>query len=288
MTVERQRQRKKMFLSMHGHVEKIIQDHGENTRIRTSPCTKEILDRKDSPSLNETDKKFFASLLMRLMYPIRMVHPDMHFTASVLAIFMSKPTQDDLKHLYHLLGYMKGKRTSGLLIDGSKYSGNTHIDWSIDASHGTHHDGKFHDCIIGYVQHGDIRNIVYFRTFKGKHVTLSSTESEISTVSEGVKIVLIGNQLQIDLGFPPTRPAYIEQDNESAITMNIENGGAPRRSQHIKIRGLFVCQYIVSKEIKLVSTPGTVILADLGTKPHNGPTLERMRAPLNIIDKCPF
>ena len=225
---------------------------------------------------------------MRMVFPIRLVFPDMHFTASFLAIFMSKPTQDDMTNLYHLLGYMKNKRQAGLLLDGSKFDGNTNIDWSMDASHGTHHDGKFHGCIIGVVRHGDVTNIVYFRTFKGKHVTLSSTESEISTVSEGVKMVLIGRQLLRDLGIPPTRPARIDQDNESAICMNNEGGGSPRRSQHIKIRGLFIQEHITEKAVELVSKRGVVIEADLGTKPLTGTVSERLRSLLNILDRCPF
>ena len=129
-----------------------------------------------------------------------------------------------------------------------------------------------HACIIMYIQlPGGVRHIVYFKSTKIKHVTLSSTETEVSCCSTSTSPTLWGRQLTTDLagGTPPHRPSFIEQDNESSIHMNEHGGGASRRTQHIAIRGEFITEHIQDGSIQLMHVPGDIIGSDHGTKPKS-------------------
>ena len=278
-TFNRDRANGSILITMAGNVEKIISKYGSNVPIKNSPCSASITeDVGESPLLSEHGISHYRSLLMSMMYPIRHIYPDMHFAATYLAVFMSKPTEVHMSHLYHLLGYMKKRQHGGLLYGPSNLKGKLAIDWSFDASHGIHHDKKGHGAIFGYIQYEECRHLVYFRTYKINHVTLSSTESEMSVACEGAKIALWGRALCADLGYPPDRPTTFEQDNQSCITMNKQGGGAPKRTQHIAIRQEFVTEQINNGELQPVYVSGLIIGSDIGTKPKFGENLKQLRS----------
>jgi hypothetical protein len=173
-------------------------------------------------------------------------------------------------HLKHIVGYTRRTRHYKLELGGMSLLQLFEI-WC-DASHAIHMDGKGQGTVI--ITLGG--RVIAFRTFKLKHVTLSSTESEISAASEAATYAVWLEQLAIDLGLVQSRPITLHQDNTSAIYMNNTQLSAFKRSKHIHTRGMFITEQITSGLIKQQHTGTDVMISDLGTKIHGNARIVKL------------
>ena len=109
-----------------------------------------------------------------------------------------------------------------------------------DASHGLHPDGRGHGAIG--VTAGSAPLAV--KSWKIKHVCLSSTEAEISVGSEACALNDWFVLLFSEIGIPQSQPTVIYQDNKSAILMHEQGHGSHKRSKHMMIRREFIKEHI--------------------------------------------
>ena len=197
------------------------------------------------------------SLVMSVLYPARMVHLALLFPTAVLATRMQSPTVDDLKYAYRLIGYLKTQVNGGFDVSGDPSS---LLKVYVDASHSIHPDGRGHGGLIAVIG----TCIIAWRCYKLLHVCLSSTESEISAVSEAVTYVIWLRDLFAELGHHQDGPTAIFQDNMSAVTI-MEKGGTFKRTKHILTRYQFITEHVRNGVIAFLRCPTEEHIADLLT-----------------------
>jgi hypothetical protein len=138
-----------------------------------------------------------------------------------------------------------------------------------DASHGTHTDGKGHGALMVSLGSASI----YFRSYKLKLTTLSSTESEHVALCEAATMAAWLKSAMVSLGLGE-HVIKVYQDNTSTIWMTANEGNFAR-NKHILIRRNFVKEQIVDGTITVHYRPITSLPADMGTKPKARKPLER-------------
>ena len=81
---------------------------------------------KDSPLLNEEAKVFFHTKTAQLLYLSNHLHGELSYYVNRLTLTLCQrvhhPTEDDLKKLYHVLGYVKMSIHDILELDASMLS----------------------------------------------------------------------------------------------------------------------------------------------------------------------
>jgi hypothetical protein len=115
---------------------------------------------------------------------------------------------------------------------------------------------------------------------KQKIVTKSSTESEIVAISDSCNYILWLRQLLENIGFDMP-PAVIHEDNHQPPPSCVgEHSHEETSSYQFPI---FIRDRVLG-ECTLVHTPGDDMIADLMTKPIEGPRLKKLCHGMMCID----
>ena len=237
MTVERDVRSSTARVSMAGYTENIVEKYGNGLSPVGTPATDELFKTDDSETVNPGG---FASVLMTLMYLARFTRPDILLAVSALATRMRGPTARDWIKLNRIIRYVKKTKDFG--INYAATEGGPTIQFYVDASHAVYPDGKGQGSIIITMGSGP----VLAKTWKLKHVVLSSTEAELSALSEAATYVLWTREFMREIGFEQVLPTVIHEDNQAAITMSKAGGGTFKRSKHMVVRAEFVKELIDS------------------------------------------
>ena len=78
---------------------------------------------------------------------------------------------------------------------------------------------------------------------KAKLLALSSTEAEYLALFEASKTIMWLRQFLSELGYPPSTPTIIYEDNKSAINI-IQNGNDKGRTKHMDIRYHYIRELV--------------------------------------------
>lgn len=220
------------------------------------PCGEDIL---SEPNLEEelVDKTEYLSLIMSIMYLARFTRPDLSFACGMLATHSGSPRYSHLKQAIKLLKYIASN--DDYVIHYKPQNFNPEI--FADASHGVHHDGKGHGCLIVKIGGG----LVYVRSYKLKLVTLSSTESEWVVLCEAACLAQWIMSLFDSFDYA-LKPIIVRQDNTSSIWL-AEHGANFARTKHLLIKKNKAKESILNGTITIRFTPTEFMVADLGTKP---------------------
>jgi hypothetical protein len=161
--------------------------------------------------------KKYLSLVMSIMYMARYTRPDIAMPTCYLATKSASPCQSDYNKAVQILLYIKKTRSMKLSFKGkSKLIPVIYAD----ASHGVHMDGKGHGGII--ICLGDC--LVYWRSYKLKLITRSSSESEFVVLEESATYALWFINLLKDFGIEIDGPLTIFQDNKSTMIIALKGG----------------------------------------------------------------
>jgi hypothetical protein len=155
---------------------------------------------------------------------------------------------------------------------------------SVDASHGIHPNGRGQGSMIILLG----RRIILVKTHRLPHVTLSSTESELSATCEASTYIdwlrLLGDEMCLE---GATDALVLEQDNMASMFMNEMGKGTFKRSKHISIRSMFIKDLIDEGSVILTYTDTRSIVADLGTKVHNAERITELMQLMHVRDLVP-
>jgi uncharacterized protein with FMN-binding domain len=170
-------------------------------------------------------------------------------------------------------------------INQSKYQSlefntrNLLINVYVDASYAVHRDAKSHSGVL--IQIGDNGGTIFVSSKKQKVVTLSSTESELVAVHDGLFRALwiqdiCEEILQLQL------PVIIYQDNLSTIQL-LNSGNADRfKSKHINVRYFYAKEHIKSGRISIDYLPTEDMIADFFTKPLVAKKFDKFRELIQV------
>ena len=254
-------------------MEKYVQDIFEEypvTRTAATPATQSLFEiNADSELLRGKDKEIFHTCVAKLLYLAKRVRPDIITPIAFLTTRVGCSTVDDWKKLIRVLEYLNADRSLGIRIS----PGHTiALEAYIDASFAPHKDAKSHTGAVIALGKGPI----YVRSGKQRLVSKSSAEAELIGVSDEFTQVIWCREFLTCQGYDmPATVVY--QDNKSTIAM-IDKGKDPSsRTRHINIRHFFVKERVDAGEITFKYLPTGEMLADIATKPLQGPQFVKLR-----------
>jgi hypothetical protein len=217
----------------------------------------------ESITVNETHRRAFLSVVMKVMYLARLTRPDLLLATSYLASRSHIVTETDVIHLRRLLGYLKRTIETGITLNCDSLN----IVAGCDASYGIHSDGKGHTGFC--VGLGTTQSYVYCRSGKQTVGSTSSTDSEVIALAEATKYCVWLRNLLTSLKITGLSSITIYQDNQSSIQMHQEDGNT-KRSRHLLTKIGYVKDQIVCKAVKVKWKLGRDLPADVLTKPLQG------------------
>jgi hypothetical protein len=238
--------------------------------VSDTPCGNNLFELfPDSPLLDRKQMENFHSCVAKCLYLSKRVRPDILLTVSYLTSRVLEPNQADNRKLGRLLKYLNGTRDMGLIL---RPGDSTQIEADIDASYGSHSDGKSHSALHLSIGAGN----VLAKSSKQKLVGKSSTESELIALSDMCSTVVWVREFLIAQGEEPL-PAKVYQDNQSAMALIERGRSTAERTRHIKIRYFWVKDRVDMGDINIVYKPTELMIADLLTKPLQGDRFKQLR-----------
>ncbi|XP_039313001.1 secreted RxLR effector protein 161-like [Solenopsis invicta] len=212
------------------------------------------------------------------MYLSVHTRPDISFALSCLSQFNNKPRVMHMAALKRILRYLKG--TINYCLEFKRENSTTKIRCESDASWDRTEDAKFFTGLLLY-RNG---NLIHWRSKKQSIVALSSTESELEAMLEGLKEIIWTSRLLYEMGYTEEVKRELNCDNLNAV--RLANGGSFKTKSKLMNRRCYYIQEAVRKEniiVKHVSNEN--MTADCLTKPLGAPTLSKhIKKIINTMD----
>jgi hypothetical protein len=246
-------------LSMEAYIEDMLKEYGKVER-KATPAKSDLFELPASEELNESQKQRFHRSVAKLLYLAKRTRFDILLATIFLATRVKCPTKEDQNKLDRVMGYLSGTKTHTLRLTCTDMT----LRAFIDASYGTHHDGKSHSGMTMKLGAATIAAI----SRKQKIVTKSSTEAELVALSDLLPYVEKCTEFMHGQGYTLTRPIVL-QDNTSTINLVTGSEGT-YRNKYMRVRQAYVKERVDQMEIRLAHIPTGGMLADGLTKPLQG------------------
>jgi Reverse transcriptase (RNA-dependent DNA polymerase). len=209
----------------------------------------------------ETAKLPYKELVGKVMYLATCTRPDIAFTVRELARFMSNYGEKHWAAAKHLLRYLQGTRSIGIIygnIDKAYpiFRMYTDSDWA---------QGESRKSVCGYIAEMGGGPIAWSSKQQAV-IALSTTEAEYIATTHGAKEGIWLRSLADELKFPQPKPSPMLCDSEGAITCT-RDPQHHSRMKHIDIRYHFIRDCVQKGIIEVIHIPGIDNVADLLTKP---------------------
>ena len=233
----------KVELKADTYCKKLVADNSSLiTKEYNTPCNKNLfIETEPETELPQKLKEQFHSVVASLLYIAIRVRLDILLAVVYLATRVHNTTQEDVDKLSRVLGYLKRYPTRHMILKVDDPT-NLVMRAYADASYGIYSQGRNSQtgifvtlgigCIIG-------------KSVKQKLTAVSSTESEISALSQMVRMVLgLIQFLEAQGENVENMKVILFEDNSSAIQM-IKNGRAlSEGTKHISIHKFFIKQHL--------------------------------------------
>lgn len=291
MEVIRDRDKRLVYLSQHDYIDKMLRRFGLDGDKVTTHDTPARADAKLSVSSGKTNehedddwfdddgevrsgiKLPYRSLVGSLLYLSICTRPDIAFAVGACSRFVSNPRKAHWVAAKRILRYVKKTSQIRLPLGGLVRFVHawTDADLAGDNVHGcdTH---KSTSSMLFFYGVG----LVHWKSKLQATVAQSSVESEFYAMSVGSNTVLwLRNTLE-ELGFPETGSTPIVTDSAGGVAA-AKNPVNYKRLKHIDIRLHSIRERHELKLIHPVWIDGDLNIADIGTKPLNGPRFTKLR-----------
>ena len=265
MHVTRNRDLKSISLSQPGYISSLM------SRFQIQPsstvsypiCPMSPIDFQDSTNipLTPSQQKLFMQIVGSLLFLSTRSRPDLSFAVNYLSLYMTQGTQHHLDLCYKVFQYIWQSRHLTLTFNGTKGL-NFYI--MVDSSYASHTDRKSH---YGFSVHmNDQSGSCISVSKKSTLLALSSTEAEYIGMYEASKLIMWLRQFLLELGFPPTSPTFLHEDNKSAIHIAL-HGNDKGRTKHMDVRCHLIRDLVKTNVIQIQYQPTESMVADILTKP---------------------
>lgn len=255
----------KIFVHQKNYIEKLIEMYGmKDCNTVKSPIDMNIK-MEDYNKSGHADVQKYQELIGRLMYLSVCTRPDLSFALSCLSQFNNEPRQLHMSALKRILRYLKGTAHYRL-----EFGRNTvrSIECEADASWDRTEDAKSFTGLLIY-RNGDL---IHWRSRKQSSVALSSTESEMEAMLEGLKEVIWTSRLLNEIDMSGKFSRELRCDNLNAV--RLANGGNFKtKSKVLNRKCHFIREAVKEERINVKHVPNEEMTADCLTKPLSGPAL---------------
>ena len=264
----------KCHLTMKKYIEAIMDEWKIQGKTQY-PHSKDLF--KVNPAtklLSEQQHESFHRCVGKLLYLARHCRPDILCSVVFLSSRANEPNEDDWKKLMQLLKYLNNTPELGLCLQPDR-DGKLRLQCYCDASFNVHEGAKSHGGI--YITFGG--GGVVCKSYKIKVVPKSTAESELNVLSDATSLLVHDREFAIESQIIDGKDeVIIYEDNEAAIHL-VKNGKSNSdKTKHIALRHFFVKQYLDDGTFHLVHCPTEDMIADILTKPLQGPQFFKLRA----------
>jgi transposase InsO family protein len=256
--IEVARSRAGIFINQRKYILDILTDAGQSgCRPASSPMEQHLKLSADSGD-PLSDPSSYRRLIGRLIY-LTISRPDITFAVNLLSQFMNTPRVPHLDAATHLLRYLKGSLSHGLLFS-------SHSDLTVTA----YTDSDWASCPMtrrsttGYfITLGG--SPVSWRTKKQSVVSRSSAEAEYRAMASTTCELLWLRALLNDLAVPISTAITLYCDNQAALHI-ARNPVFHERSKHIEIDCHLIRERVQQGFLQLRHISSVDQLADIFTK----------------------
>ena len=268
-----------IYLDQETAIDKLLTDHDmQNCNAKATPMVEKIELVRNPINEKKVNATNYRSIIGSLIFIMTNTRPDICFAVTKLAQYMDKPYEQHLKALLHVLRYLKGTKQMKLKITKDNDSTNSTIIVYADADFAS--DTTDRKSMLGYVIKYN-ENIVSWKSKKQKTIALSTTESEIYSLTESFKEALWIRNMLNALGITIEK-IKIYEDNTGAIAI-VKNQNIDSKTKHIDIKTKFLNHSIKENNVDLNYIKSENQLADTLTKPLGKVKFEKFREALNVI-----
>jgi len=206
----------------------------------------------------------YAALIGELLYIAINTVPQLSYSMSCLARYMSKATPAHLAYAKTVLRYLIGVKGRQLTWCGSRVSLPHVLSEILAFVDSSWADDKNHrrSSLAYYLFVNDAT--FSWRATLSQIIALSTAEAELMALASCCCEVVWVRKLAIELGFPQLKPTDVYEDNTGCIAM-ANNMHLRGRSKHIALRVCFIQKLIQDGLINVKQCPSAVQTADTGT-----------------------
>jgi len=195
------------------------------------------------------------------MYLSNCMRPDISFAVRELARFMSNFGKRHYDAAKHLLRYLQGTRSRGIIYGNTPdplpiFKAFTDSDWAMSDNRKSI-SGFIIQCGNGPITWSSKQQVV---------IALSSCEAEYLACSHCARQIVWLRSLFSELGFPQQNPTPMYCDNQGTVTCS-HDPQSHSRMKHIDIRAHFIRDCVNRQLIDIHHIPGIDNPSDLLTKP---------------------
>jgi hypothetical protein len=235
--------------------------------------------KEDQILLNGEQKNTFHSLVAKLLYLSKRTRPDVLLAVNFLCTRVQAPDIDDWKKLVRVLKYLNCTKSMKMDIAIVPTTDDIiKLDLYVDASYGTHVDGKSHSGAIATLGLGAI----YATSTKQKCVSKSSTEAELIAATD---LISEGLHLKGLCEFICDKKVNLTlmQDNQATIAI-IKNGKVSGKSKHVRIRLNWIKERVDCGDFNIEYKESKKMKADGFTKMKQGDEFVEFRMDIGVND----
>lgn len=221
----------------------------------------------DSPLLPPENN--FRSLLGSLLHLATQTRFDIQFAISKIASQAANPSENDYNALIRVCRYLKS--TSNYCLSFARDAPLDFVGFS-DADFAE--DKETRKSTTGSIWTLAGTAVSWFSK-QQELVTLSSTEAELVAATFSIKEGLWINRILQELGLNKSDAITLCIDNQSTINI-ISGSKITQRTKHIDVKYMHARELFKSNRLLVRHVPTEDNLADIGTKPLNGPRLNHL------------
>ncbi|GJU26419.1 putative ribonuclease H-like domain-containing protein, partial [Tanacetum coccineum] len=268
-----------IFISQDKYVAEILKKFDlVNVKAAITPMETKVPLTKDEEAI-DVDVHLYRSMIGSLMY-LTASRPDIMYAVCVCSRFQVTPKTSHLNAVKRIFKYLKGKPNLGLWYPRES-------PFDLEAFSDSDYGGSNLDrkSTTGGCQFLGQR-LISWQCKKQTIVATSTTEAEyVAAANCCGQVLWVQNQL-LDYGFNFMN-TKIHIDNESTIYI-VKNPVYHSKTNHIEIRHHFIRDCYEKKLISVEKIHTNLNVADLLTKPFDGPRFNYLVVSIVLADVCPI
>ena len=275
--IRRDLHKKTITLTQESYIDDLLSKFNmtECNPAKTPAITTTVLKMAKFQQIESSTEYPFRELVGALLFIARMTRPDILTATTMTARYCQNPNEEHVTAAKRILRYLKGTRTMGIVLGGTK---TPKIEIYADASYASDVDDR--KSTTGYIvlYNGPID----FMCKKQATVATSTTEAEINALDTATKIGMWTRQLIEDISGTSIGLTQIWEDNQAAIAIVNGRTGSKSRTKHYDVKVRFIQEQLnpETKKFVLSYCPTENMIADFLTKTV---TASRMKAMTDVI-----
>jgi hypothetical protein len=223
---------------------------------------------QEEDKISLEDQTLYRSGVGMLLYLVKHSRPDIANVVRELSKCMDGATPAANKELKRVIKFVLDTRNFGLKIEPIVRK--TEDDWDIviytDSDYGGDKESRI--SVTGYIVY--LLGVpICWKSKSQRSVSLSSSEAEFISLSEGAKEIKFIVQVLMTMGIDVKLPVIVRVDNVGAIFM-AENVTTSGRTKHVDIRYHYVREFVEDGFVKIIFVRTAENYADQFTKNVTG------------------